>query len=117
MLQQFNTDSPCDMFAAEVAPSRPPPVTVEVLTTLTKVTFQKMCMKLYSAVSVFKIGETRCMFDIFTVDCGGRLAKAPYSAPTTYQVEPDVCGQYLIFLILILLNERTPSQEWNNKTL
>lgn len=36
------------------------------------------------------------------LDCGGRGAKAPYPAPTTYQIEPDVCGQDLIFLILIL---------------
>lgn len=33
---------------------------------------------------------------------GGGRAKAPYPAPTTYQIEPDVCGQDLIFLILIL---------------
>lgn len=72
------------------------------LTTLRKVTISKLCIKLCSAISVLNNEETRCIFGEVTVDCGGRLAKAPYSAPTTYQVEPDVRGQNLIFLILIL---------------
>lgn len=47
---------------------------------------------------------------------GGGTARAPCPAPTTYQIKPDVRSQDLIFLILILINERTATQERNEKT-
>lgn len=45
----------------------------------------------------------------------GGAAKAPSPAPTTYQVKPDVCGQDLVFLVLILLNGH--AAKWGMKNI